>query len=66
LVSNSDEMKSVRFASSSPTTTSSRYRNSSVPLLNPPEEEQKHEDHTTIQTIRTLLQYVVDSEVEYN
>jgi len=56
--SNMDEMKSVRFASSSPpTTTSSRHKRSSTALvgINP----EQLEDTKAISTIQSLLQYVV-------
>lgn len=54
--SNMDEMKSVKFASSSsPTTTSSRHKRGSTALL-ALNGGQPSEDLTTISTIQSLLQ----------
>lgn len=59
--SNTDEMKSVKFASSSsPTTTSSssRHKRGSTTLFAP--NGVQPEDINTISTIQSLLQYVID------
>jgi hypothetical protein len=56
--SNMDEMKSVRFASSSsPTTTSSRHKTGSTVLVGINTEQL--EDKKAISTIQSLLQYII-------
>jgi hypothetical protein len=62
--SNTDEMKSVRFASSSsPTTTSSRHKRGSAVLIGLTGGQS--EDINTISSIQTLLQYVIYQEYKY-